>query len=253
MTRQDLASLFPAVAPAPVVVSDKRAEALGVARALGLPSAQDESWRWSGLASRLSELFSGEPQETRQEESPEATGEEAGIVFRGKNVQLPSPVAPSVAGVALEKREVCAPFIRLAQDARAGEANPFPLVAAGLAEGSLLLEVPSGQRVEEAVNITLTNSGAPTHAACLVRLGDNATLDLIWRGDSCVGGFCGSALINYGLAVEAGAGARLRLLLLEEELPEAFVGGGMVLSLGARAEGAGFALWQRAKIFGALS
>ena len=222
----DIATLFPAGAG----LDPRRSEALKAAQALGLPSAQDEAWRWSGLAGRLAVLVPSEPasESKGQGEAWAGRQEDAGIVFHGQTLEKHSLVE----GLKLSQQEVCAPFMQLVAEARHGEKNPFPLVAAGLAENSLLLKVPSGQKIREPQKITLTNGSPSTHAACLVRLDEGAELDLIWRIASVQNPTAQAALINYGLAIEAGAGSRLRLLLAEEEVSDGFVSGGLVLSVG---------------------
>ena len=226
----DLATLFPAGSG----LDPRRSEALVAAQALGLPSAQDEAWRWSGLAGRLAVLVSSESSSAAKGQGEVLAGrqEDAGIVLHGRNIEKHSLVE----GLKLNQQEVCAPFMQLVAQARHGEKNPFPLVAAGLAENSFLLGVASGQKIRQPQKITLTNASTPTHAACLVRLDEGAELDLIWRIAPAQTPTAQAALINYGLAIEAGAGSRLRLLLAEEEVPDGFVSGGLALSLGEAAQ-----------------
>ncbi|MGR4000889.1 MAG: SufD family Fe-S cluster assembly protein [Alphaproteobacteria bacterium] len=210
----------------------KAAELPGEISAIGLPSAELEGWRWSGLRRSLPSVPftpATAPERTTKTPSEDTPSPEEITFFDGH------------LGSTSEKHESVR--IRVSHDtpvvehsARRGEETPFPSLARTLATHPLRVDV-AGQANDKPHRIRLigTGTGSAAHHALDVNLAKDASFDCILASEAANEE---ARLVNSDCHFYLEAGASLRLLLLEDEAAQCFRVGSVRFTLneGARVE-----------------
>ncbi|HZZ85098.1 MAG TPA: Fe-S cluster assembly protein SufD [Anaeromyxobacteraceae bacterium] len=195
--------------------------------AQGLPTTRHEEWRYTSLAGLAQLAFEHRPAPASTAPAP---GGEPGCrlvfvdgAFRPDRSRL-AGLPPGLRVTSLAAALASEPDRLEARLARGGafEEHPFGALALALARDGALVEVPSGLKVSEPIELLFLHTGAEPRAAhylSLVSAGEGSALTLLERH---AGEGAAPTLTNSLLEVVAGPGAEVEHLRLQEEGPAAF-------------------------------
>ena len=191
-------------APAAAWAEARRAKALAVFRATGVPHRRIEDWKYSDLRAALSSpAAAAAPAPT-----PAPFAGIAGTRLEIRDGVLASKLSslpPTIEACDLSALEAAPDWVRAQLGAQ--EAKEMAAASLALLAGGVALRVKSGVTVEEPLQLNFTSSAAH-HARVLVVLEDGAALTLLESHDNA------APLANLGVEIVLGEQAQLTHLRL---------------------------------------